>query len=168
MKRWGDGMLRKLYHGSKGIIEKPVFGYGKPYNDYGIGFYCTDQLAMAKEWAVRPGQDGYASCYELDDEGLSILNLNGARYTILHWLAILLQHRTFEISSALALEAKEYLGDVFLPDYETKDIMNRKMQRDRSARREYLDTERNRRQRSDLYIMQILDEEVQSDDARLR
>ena len=45
-------MKRKIYHGSEHIIEKPLFGYGKPYNDYGLGFYCTDQLEMAKECAV--------------------------------------------------------------------------------------------------------------------
>ena len=42
-------MIKKLYHGSSNIIEKPLFGYGKPYNDYGLGFYCTDSLEMAME-----------------------------------------------------------------------------------------------------------------------
>ncbi|MBP3577789.1 MAG: DUF3990 domain-containing protein, partial [Lachnospiraceae bacterium] len=41
-------MIKKLYHGSSNIIEKPVFGYGKKYNDYGLGFYCTDSIEMAK------------------------------------------------------------------------------------------------------------------------
>ena len=52
MQKDGDDvtMIRKLYHGSSDIIEKPVYGYGKPYNDYGLGFYCTDSLEMAKEW----------------------------------------------------------------------------------------------------------------------
>jgi hypothetical protein len=27
-------MIRKIYHGSKDIIEKPTFGCGKPYNAY--------------------------------------------------------------------------------------------------------------------------------------
>lgn len=40
-----------IYHGSPEIIEKPVFGKGKPYNDYGMGFYCTEHLELAKEWA---------------------------------------------------------------------------------------------------------------------
>ena len=65
----------KLYHGSKNIIEKPVYGYGKKYNDYGVGFYCTEDIGMAKEWAVDIDSDGYANCYELDVTGLSILNL---------------------------------------------------------------------------------------------
>lgn len=40
-------MVRTIYHGSSHIIEKPVYGGGKRYNDYGIGFYCTDSLEMA-------------------------------------------------------------------------------------------------------------------------
>ena len=31
-----------IYHGSPEIIEKPQFGKGKTYNDYGRGFYCTE------------------------------------------------------------------------------------------------------------------------------
>ena len=42
-------MIQELYHGSSNIIEKPLFGYGKAYNDYGLGFYCTESLEMAKE-----------------------------------------------------------------------------------------------------------------------
>lgn len=34
-------MTTILYHGSENIIKKPIFGFGKTYNDYGLGFYCT-------------------------------------------------------------------------------------------------------------------------------
>ena len=44
----------------------------------------------------------------------------------------------------------------------------KKMLRDKSARREYFDTERNKRQKGDLYITQIIDEEMMPDDPRLR
>lgn len=40
-----------IYHGSSEIVKQPVYGKGKPYNDYGIGFYCTEHLELAKEWA---------------------------------------------------------------------------------------------------------------------
>lgn len=70
-------MIRHLFHGSPSIIEKPRFGYGKPYNDYGLGFYCTDSLEMAKEWGVSQERNGYANCYELECDGLKILDLNG-------------------------------------------------------------------------------------------
>ena len=40
--------------------------------------------------------------------------------------------------------------------------------RDQTARRQYFDVERNRRQKGDLYITNILDEEMKPDDPRLR
>lgn len=43
-------MEKMIYHGSDHIIERPEFGYGKTYNDYGTGFYCTENPNMAKEW----------------------------------------------------------------------------------------------------------------------
>ena len=61
-----------LYHGSVSVIEQPVFGKGKPYNDYGCGFYCTQSLELAKEWAVEEDRDGYANRYSLNLQGLNI------------------------------------------------------------------------------------------------
>lgn len=225
-------MIKKLFHGSSEIIEQPIYGYGKAYNDYGLGFYCTDSLEMAKEWGVGKEQDGYANSYEIECEGLRILDLNSSEYCILHWLAVLLLNREFDVPSGLALEAKEYLLTHFSVDYENYDIIigyraddsyfsfaqdfingtisyrqlnhamhlgklgqqfvlkskkafdrirfigaevaesaewyAKKQQRDRAARREYFDVERNKRQRGDLYIMQIMDEEMKADDSRLR
>ena len=229
----GDGfMLKKIFHGSSKIIDKPIYGYGKPYNDYGLGFYCTDTLDMAKEWGVGKTENGYANCYEIECDGLTILDLNSENYCILHWLTILLENREFDIPSALAFEAKEYLLKNFALDYKNYDIIvgyraddsyfsfaqdfingtisyrqlnnamhlgklgqqfvlkselafNRikfigsevaechewyakKMFRDQIARREYFSVERNKRQRGDLYITQIMDEEMTADDLRLR
>ena len=79
-----------LYHGSPEIIQTPVFGKGKSYNDYGRGFYCTEHLELAKEWACTENTDGYANKYEIDTKGLSVLNLSSDEYTILHWLALLI------------------------------------------------------------------------------
>ena len=73
-----------LYHGSSEIIRQPVYGKGKAYNDYGTGFYCTEHLELAKEWACTENVDGYANRYELDTSGFSILNLSSGEYTILH------------------------------------------------------------------------------------
>ena len=41
-------MEKIIYHGSDHIITQPRFGVGKPYNDYGVGFYCTEDPDMAK------------------------------------------------------------------------------------------------------------------------
>ena len=116
-------MVKKIYHGSLKIIEKPLYGYGKSYNDYGLGFYCTDILEMAMEWAVYKEQNGYANCYEIDCDGLKILDLNDSEYCILHWLTILLENREFDIPSSLALEAKEYLLSNFRVNYEDCDVI---------------------------------------------
>ena len=40
-----------LFHGSPQIIEAPALAKGKPNNDYGKGFYCTESIELAKEWA---------------------------------------------------------------------------------------------------------------------
>lgn len=224
--------MKIIYHGSKDIIEKPKFGKGKPYNDYGLGFYCTENLALAKEWAVDIGRDGYANIYEIDDSSLSVLNLNDEQYTILHWLAILLENRHFDLPSSLSHEAKEYILNNFGVDYKSYDVIigyraddsyfsfaqdflngtisyrqlnnamhlgnlgqqfvlkskkafdlisfigyenasfnewySRKENRDKAARRDYFDTEKNKRLRGDIYITQIIDEEMNGNDARLR
>ena len=55
-----------LYHGSVSIIEQPTFGKSKRQNDYGLGFYCTQSLDLAKEWAVEENRNGYANKYALD------------------------------------------------------------------------------------------------------
>lgn len=113
----------KLYHGSKDRIEKPTYGKGKPYNDYGLGFYCTEDIEMAKEWSCGEEHDGYANSYELDITGLKVLNLNYSEYTILHWLTILLKNRSFRLTSSIAKDAKEYLLEHFDIDTSTYDVI---------------------------------------------
>lgn len=112
-----------LYHGSPDIIEKPAFGKGKAYNDYGRGFYCTEHLELAKEWACTEGTDGYANKYELDTAGLSVLDLSSDNYTILNWLAILMLHRKGRLSAPIAKQGREYLIQNFLPDFQRYDAI---------------------------------------------
>lgn len=112
-----------LYHGSPDIIEKPAFGKGKAYNDYGRGFYCTEHLELAKEWACTEGTDGYANKYELDAAGLSVLDLSSDDYTILNWLAILMLHRKGRLSAPIAKQGREYLIQNFLPDFQGYDAI---------------------------------------------
>lgn len=232
--RKGDDtfMVGTIYHGSTDIIEQPAFGFGKTYNDYGLGFYCTDSMEMAKEWGVGKDRDGFANCYEIECDNLDILDLNAPDYCILHWLCVLLQNREFDAPSALAWEAREYLLTHFSVDYQDRDAIigyraddsyfsfaqdfingtisyrqlnnamhlgklgqqfvlksrraferirfigseaakssecyASKMLRDKTARREYFSVERNKRQRGDLYITQIMDEEMNANDPRLR
>lgn len=102
-----------LFHGSKKIVETPVFGEGKKNNDFGLGFYCTESEALAKEWAVSSLRDGFSNRYTLDTEYLNILNLNSSEYTILNWIAVLVEHRLFSIKTPVAHRAKRYLIDNF-------------------------------------------------------
>ena len=113
----------RIYHGSENIIENPKYGAGKPYNDYGLGFYCTQHLDTAKEWAVKTDTDGYTNEYLLNLDGLSVLNLNGEDYNSLHWLGVLLQNREFSIDTALAEEAREYIISRFPVDYQSSDVL---------------------------------------------
>lgn len=112
-----------LYHGSQSIIEKPEFGKGKEHNDYGRGFYCTEHIELAKEWACAEGIDGYANKYEIDTDGLKVLNLSKDEYTILNWLAMLMFHRKARLSSPVAKRGRDYLIENFLPDFKDYDAI---------------------------------------------
>jgi len=115
--------LIDIYHGSVNVVEKPVFGGGKINNDYGRGFYCTEHIDLAKEWACASNTDGYANHYQLDRSGLKVLNLNSSDYNILNWLAILLENRKFNVSEGLPQRAKDYLLENFKVDYRNYDII---------------------------------------------
>ena len=52
-----------IYHDSQEIVEIPECGKGKPYNDYGCVFYCTESIEYAKEWACPIKNDGYSNKY---------------------------------------------------------------------------------------------------------
>ena len=112
-----------IYHGSAHVIEQPMFGKGKPYNDYGRGFYCTEHAELAKEWACSADSDGYACHYQLDLSGLSVLNLNTPEYNILNWMAILLENRKFNVADGLPQRAKAYLLENFKVDYKKYDVI---------------------------------------------
>ena len=112
-----------LYHGSQFIIEKPEFGKGKKNNDYGQGFYCTEDAGLAGEWAVDFGRDGYINCYELDCEGLEILNLRDPEYGLLEWLAVLLKHRDVAVHYPMQKAARQYILDHFSLDVSRYDLI---------------------------------------------
>lgn len=113
----------KIYHGSEFIIEEPAYGKGGHANDYGRGFYCTENVELAKEWACARNVDGYANGYELEMDGLKVLNLNGEGYHILHWLALLAEHRSYWQRGSVAEEAKRYLKEHFLLNIEGYDVI---------------------------------------------
>lgn len=226
-------MSINIYHGSTKIIENPTYGTGNPHNDYGLGFYCTENIELAKEWASRVTTGGFVNCYSLDDDNLSVFDLSDSRITILMWLALLINNRIFDISTPLAAEAKEYLLIYFLPNISNYDIIKgyraddsyftfaldflssaislhqlshamelgnlgeqivftskkafgkihftesipvdgkeyyaKRTAREREARNQYFKYERNRRRNSsDIFMLDILREEMKSNDARIQ
>ena len=112
-----------LYHGSPEIVRKPEYGKGKPYNDYGTGFYCTESIDLAREWACGENTDGFVNRYEINPAGLKILNLSSERYTILHWLALLMKYRSIRISTPTMKRGIEWLTEHYLPEIERYDAI---------------------------------------------
>ncbi len=107
---------RIIFHGSDHIVESPSYNFcgAKSHNDYGLGFYCTQELDMAKEWASRSTQNGFANKYSIDERGLRILDLcDKGKYTVLNWIAILLHNR--ELSEDDRFDYEEELA--FLERY---------------------------------------------------
>ena len=112
-----------LYHGSKEIIEKPPLRGGKESNDYGYGFYCTENIELANEWACPDNNDGYANKYELDMTGLNVLDLTKPEYNILNWMALLLQFRIPKGMTPNDEMAREYILKNFSIDLTKVDVI---------------------------------------------
>ena len=71
----------------------------------------------------------------------------------------------FVLKSERAFEKIEFKGYELV---RAEQWYGRKMARDRVARRAYFDYEREHRMKGDIYITQILDEEMTPDDPRLQ
>ena len=113
-----------IYHGSKDIIERPEFGKGNRKNDYGLGFYCTENVELAKEWACSNNEtNGYANQYEIDLSNYKVLDLREEKYSILNWMALLLKFRTFDVNNPISVQAKEYILENFYVDVEEYDVI---------------------------------------------
>lgn len=114
-----------LYHGSDKIVKNPEYGKGAIYNDYGQGFYCTEDKHEADLWASDKGL-GYTNKYILDLNGLKVLHLD--KDNVLQWASILTYNRTLvreDGVSGLSFRGKMNLeklhkkyGNVDLKDYD--------------------------------------------------
>lgn len=113
-----------MYHGSPTtIINKPSIDYKNIHNDFSQGFYCTENKDLAKEWAVSSLRDGFCNKYALNTEHLNILNLNTAEYSILNWIAVLVNHRLFTSNTPIERRAKKYLIDNFYINVNAYDVI---------------------------------------------
>lgn len=98
-----------LYHGSPNKVVVPEFGGGNDKHDYGWGFYLTEDIDLAREWAVcRPNeQNGWIHKYELDCDGLRILGFQ--EKNVLAWLAELMKHRDEANSKRYRMLATKFI-----------------------------------------------------------
>ena len=112
-----------LFHGSSEIIRLPEYGRGRLHNDYGRGFYCTENEELSKEWACTSLSNGISNHYVLDTNNLALLDLGNEDFTILNWLAVLVHNRIFRPGTPVAGRAKRYLADHFMVNVDAYDIV---------------------------------------------
>lgn len=84
----------RFYYGSDKLVIKPLFNYGNPSNDYGLGFYLTADKELARLWASKFEQGGFLIEYDVNITDLNILHLDSIKdEDVLAWISILISHR---------------------------------------------------------------------------
>lgn len=167
--------MKTVYHGSQMIIESPEFGKGNLHNDYGMGFYCTESVELAKAYLLEyfmPDLDGYDAVigYRADDSyfsfAMDFLNNAISLQQLERAMYLGKLGEQFVIKSAKAFKCLDFVkaehadGEI----YYTKRNM-----RDSEARENYLQGERKLTPASnDLFMIDILRQEMKQDDARLQ
>lgn len=98
-----------LFHGTPEKIVVPTYGKGEEKHDYGQGFYLTESIDLAKEWAVcRPNEEnGWIHKYTLDTAELKILDFQ--EKGVLAWLAELMKHRDAADSKRYRILSKKFI-----------------------------------------------------------
>ena len=98
-----------LYHGTPNKEVTPTYGRGDNKHDYGRGFYLTESIELAKEWAVcRPNDtNGWVHKYEFDCVDLKILDFQ--EKDVLAWLAELMKHRDAADSKRYRMLAAKFI-----------------------------------------------------------
>ena len=113
----------RLYHGSPIRVKRPLFGVGNPYNDYGLGFYCTESFELACEWACPKAKDGFANAYDLELAGLRVVDLDAEPYATIEWLAVLFANRQFDVPPSLMEAAKYYVAARYPSELGEADVV---------------------------------------------
>ena len=116
----------RIYHGSKYLVAEPTLEQGRPRNDFGQGFYCTDNIDLAREWACDGvNAFGYANIYELDTEPLSIFdfrNLPEQQRTLV-WAATLMANRRVNLTAGISKADVERFIDTYAIDCSAYDVI---------------------------------------------
>ena len=92
-----------VYHGSTSLLDKIDVTKGKPYKDFGRGFYVTKSKTHATNLALRNKRiemagfgrrcNAYLYTYELDVGGLSSLNVKEFIKADFEWVQFVLTNR---------------------------------------------------------------------------
>ena len=111
-----------LFHGTSEKIVVPTYGEGEKKYDYGQGFYLTESIDLAKEWAVcRPNEEnGWVHKYQLDTAELKILDFQDKG--VLSWLAELMKHRDAADSKRYRILSKKFI-DKYGVDTKDYDVI---------------------------------------------
>ena len=115
--------IKELYHGSWEIVRQPQFGLGRTDNDYGQGFYCTEDIELAREWACSEKSTAWCNQYQLNCSELNVLDLSIDTFSPLEWLALLINNRNIYLDNALARRGAEWLVSNHLIDISDYDII---------------------------------------------
>ena len=76
-----------------------------------------------------------------------------------------------KLGEQIVLKSIKAFNKIKFLDYEiafSNEWFLKRNSRDKEARREYFNIERNKRKKGDIYIINIIDEEMKSNDERLR
>lgn len=90
----------KLYHGSDTLVEKPEVAKGKPFKDFGQGFYLSADIKQAREMAAQRAAlfiDGkpVISTFEFDESAMTDGSLKVKRFETYtaDWAEFVLRNR---------------------------------------------------------------------------
>lgn len=110
-----------VFHGSDHIVKTPIYMGGKSDNDYGNGFYVTEEESSARSWAALNGNSEHSivNRYELCIDELDILNLN--EHGVLAWIAEVVANRG--INHEAAGIVAERLAELYKEDTSQCDMI---------------------------------------------
>lgn len=98
-----------VYHGSDKIIDSPAHNGGRNFSDFGLGFYVTTNIEMAKSWASRrTNKLVYVNKYMLNTEGLTSLTFD----LDLHWLLFIAFNRGLIINEEIKIILENKYSDI--------------------------------------------------------
>lgn len=111
-----------FYHGSGADFVTPTFGQGDDRHDYGRGFYMTDDIDLAREWAVCGSQErtGWVHAYRIADPNLSVLDFQ--ELGVMAWMAELMKHREAGKSKRFSMLSRRFV-DKYGVDSDGYDVI---------------------------------------------